>query len=450
MGIPSYYKNLIIKYNNIKIDINNINIDKLFIDYNGLIHPIAHITLCNNLSEEIFYNKLWEKTLEIIDKIRAKKVYLFIDGVAPLAKIMQQRKRRYMSDKKNWDTNAITSGTPFMNKLLLFLEKKCFESNIYLNSSNINGEGEHKILSYIHDNDLIDDNIVIHGLDADLILLSLLSKCNNIYLMRDNNDNNDLTYISINNLKNSIYLEWKEILNKNSDIIKSYVVLITLLGNDFLPNLLFINLYNDGINIIKKVSYNINIIDKNNENKINIESINIILKNLKENEKNKIKTNFNINSINDWNKNYYNKINITNINLACKLYLDGIVWTYNYYNKKINLIDHSWYYPFNGVPTILDLYNYSILYEYKPINELNNFINYNEQLLIVIPKKSIDVIPDNIKKFMIENKYGLIYLFPSTFKYITFLKDKEWQYIPILPLININYIKKILSQNSIY
>ena len=149
-------------------------------------------------------------------------------------------------------------------------------------------------------------------------------------------------------------------------------------------------------------------------------------------------------------KNYYNKINITNINLACKLYLDGIYWTYNYYNKNINLIDHSWYYPFNGVPTILDLYNYSILYEYKAINELNNFINHNEQLLIVIPKKSIDVIPDNIKKFMIENEYGLIYLFPSTFKYITFLKDKEWQYIPILPSININYIKKILSQNSIY
>tara|TARA_Y100000389_G_scaffold189452_1_gene213209 strand:- start:27 stop:1373 length:1347 start_codon:yes stop_codon:yes gene_type:complete len=448
MGIPSYYKNLIIQYKNIKKDINNINIDKLFIDYNGLIHPIAHKTLCDNLSEKIFYNKLWEKTLEIIDKIKAKKVYLFVDGVAPLAKIIQQRKRRYMSDKKNWDTNAITSGTPFMNKLLLFLEEKCFESNIYLNGSNINGEGEHKILSYINDNNLINDNIVIHGLDADLILLSLLSKCNNIYLMRDNN--NDLTYISINNLKNSIYLEWKKIFNKDSDIIKSYVVLITLLGNDFLPNLLFINLYNDGINILKKVSYNINIIDKNDENKINIESINIILKNLIEYEKNKIKTNFNINSINDWNKNYYNKINLTNINLACKLYLDGIFWTYNYYNKKINLIDHSWYYPFNGVPTILDLYNYSILYEYKPINELNNFINYNEQLLIVIPKKSIDVIPDNIKKFMIENKYGLIYLFPSTFKYITFLKDKEWQYIPILPLININYIKKILSQNSIY
>ena len=138
-----------------------------------------------------------------------------------------------MSDKKNWDTKCNNIWNSFMNKLLLFLEKKCFESNIYLNGSNINGEGEHKILSYINDNNLINDNIVIHGLDADLILLSLLSKCNNIYLMRDNNNNDDLTYISINNLKNSIYLEWKEIFNKDSDIIKSYVVLITLLGNEF-------------------------------------------------------------------------------------------------------------------------------------------------------------------------------------------------------------------------
>ena len=58
MGIPSYYKNLIIKYNNIKTDINDINIDKLFIDYNGLIHPIAHITLCDNLSEVEAHNLL--------------------------------------------------------------------------------------------------------------------------------------------------------------------------------------------------------------------------------------------------------------------------------------------------------------------------------------------------------------------------------------------------------
>lgn len=447
MGIPSYYKNLINKYNNIKININNINFNKLFIDYNGLIHPIAHITLCNNLSKEIFYNKLWEKTLEIINNIKPEKTYIFIDGVAPLAKVIQQRKRRYMSDKKEWDTNAITSGTPFMNDLLVFIKQKCLEFDIYLNGSDNDGEGEHKIFYYINKNNLINDNIVIHGLDADLILLSLLSKCNNIYLMRENN--NDINYISINNLKKLIYLDWKEIFNNNADIIKSYVVLITLLGNDFIPNLLFINLYNDGINLIKNAAYNTNIIDKNNENIINIQDINNIFKNLLENEKKNINSNFNINSINEWNKNYYHKLNINNINQACKLYLDGIYWTYNYYNKNINIIDHSWYYPYNGVPTISDLYNYSILYKYKPINELNNFINKNEQLLIVIPKKSINVLPNNLKKFMIEEKYGLTYLFPLSFKYITYLKDKDWQYVPVLPLIDINKIKNILNKNLI-
>ena len=42
--------------------------------------------------------------------------------------MQQQRKRRYKSSKENkiWDTNAISPGTEFMNKLNLFLKKHIF------------------------------------------------------------------------------------------------------------------------------------------------------------------------------------------------------------------------------------------------------------------------------------------------------------------------------------
>ena len=71
-----------------------------------------------------------------------------------------------------------------------------------------------------------------------------------------------------------------------------------------------------------------------------------------------------------------------------------------------------------------------------------------EQLLTVIPKKSIDILPDNLKKYMLDKSYGLEYIFVSEFKLIKFLKKFEWEYTPYLPLIDIHHIRKILTINQ--
>ena len=121
MGIPFYYSDLIKKYPDIIQIPTNINI--LFFDYNGLIHPIAHETICKGKSEDEFFHLLWKKTLSLIEIIKPDKYIISIDGVAPLAKINQQRKRRYISPtNKSWDTNAITCGTPFMDSLNKYIK----------------------------------------------------------------------------------------------------------------------------------------------------------------------------------------------------------------------------------------------------------------------------------------------------------------------------------------
>ena len=91
MGIPFYYSDLIKKYPDIKIKPNKIDI--LFFDYNGLIHPVAHDTVCKNTHENIFFNLLWKKTMDLVDNVKPNLTKIYIDGVAPLAKINQQRKR---------------------------------------------------------------------------------------------------------------------------------------------------------------------------------------------------------------------------------------------------------------------------------------------------------------------------------------------------------------------
>ena len=453
MGIPYYFYTIIKKYNNISLQ-KLPHIDIFFLDYNGIIHPVCHDTILKDTDEDNMFHKLWEKTYDMVKSY--DNVCIAIDGVAPLAKILQQRKRRYLKniEKDNkmciWDTNNITCGTPFMNKLNEFIKHKCDENNINFSGTEENGEGEHKIFEKIKK---IDDNksILIHGLDADLIILSLIS-FKNIYLFRENN--NKIEYISITELRNGILSEWKDIFSNyknDNDRINAYCMICSLLGNDFLPHLLTLNLRNYGMDKIKNSFKNQDPLIINSQIQHNVLSEILLELSLTEDtdlniELNKHKINdFNIDS--KWRKHYYNNIvYINDINQACKMYLDGIYWTYNYYLKSTHkYIDHGWYYPYYGCPSLKDLANYSFTYIYSPLNNLENFISNKMQLLIVIPKTSYTILNNDEQQYYINHNLGLSYMYPSKYKLITFLKKNDWEYTPILPLVDIHYIIKLIS-----
>ena len=128
MGIPYYFYNLTKKYNNIIIDKIPIDISIYAIDFNGIIHPQAH----KEQNEDKLFLNLWNKITNYKDIYKPDKMLICVDGVAPIAKIIQQRKRRYLTIYKNkidkvnnkWDTNAISAGTKFMNNLDEFIFKK--------------------------------------------------------------------------------------------------------------------------------------------------------------------------------------------------------------------------------------------------------------------------------------------------------------------------------------
>ena len=176
MGIPYYFYNIYKKYNieNDLIinenDISKCNIEYLFLDYNSMIHPCAQKTLellelelNENKNKELYSNEYIENSIidycihytkYIIHIINPKYIYIMIDGVAPRAKINQQRGRRYKTHflklantKKNenekytltWNSNKITPGTKFMDKLILKLndfknEYKNTNTNININN----------------------------------------------------------------------------------------------------------------------------------------------------------------------------------------------------------------------------------------------------------------------------------------------------------------------------
>ena len=118
-----------------------------------------------------------------------------------------------------------------MTKLNNYIKEKIryninYNTNYYYSGSDECGEGEHKIFNILKN---IDNNkkIVIHGLDADLIILSLISHKKNIILMREKDEKNikDFKYLNIYELRKAIIsdliIKWNLNNNDYEDIFSN-------------------------------------------------------------------------------------------------------------------------------------------------------------------------------------------------------------------------------------
>ncbi len=297
MGIPLFFRYLVNNYENLTTSNQEIlDCNNLYLDLNCAIHYCCrevlkdiefNITKQNEIEMKMIKNVI--KYIEIlIDYSKPKDLlYIAIDGSAPKSKLNQQRMRRFKKfyekekieeiQKKNkieidtnpvWDTNAITPGTIFMNKLSIQL-KKYFENKkdlkVIISDSNIPGEGEHKLLKHLRENYKENDYNMIYGLDADLIMLCLIANKPNIFLLREtvefNNkihvDGYKFLYLSIDNLKKHLIEEImirmdEQFLSKEQKdkIINDYIFISFILGNDFIPHSPSVGIKNGGIDLL--------------------------------------------------------------------------------------------------------------------------------------------------------------------------------------------------------
>lgn len=257
------------------------SVQHLLIDANCLIHPQAHkICVENpNLVEsnlELLERKIIKQVIEyiqtLIDQTKpTKSIYISVDGVAPMAKIKQQRLRRFKTAydrkmmenlakrynkpvQKEWNNSAITPGTIFMDKLmkaiLIWVKSTTFNCKVIFSSSYTPGEGEHKLLQYLKNSEVNDDVNVIYGLDADLLFLSLASERNKLYLMRETSQmeidgshvEGGFSYLSIEMLKKIIIEEMNQRLTSdrmwdNKCLVNDFIFLCYFCGNDFIPHI---------------------------------------------------------------------------------------------------------------------------------------------------------------------------------------------------------------------
>ena len=304
MGIPSYFsyivrnhRSIIKKYNPLLI-----HIDNLYLDCNSIIYDSVREIKGINKShqfETCLIKMVCDKILYYIHLIKPKqRVFVAFDGVAPVAKLEQQRNRRYKSwfekqiydevssqtqlptdnnSEFSWNTVAITPGTKFMEKLgngvrLFFKNKSKFKlDKLIVSSSDEVGEGEHKIYEYIRKNNVYHKSTAtaIYGLDADLIMLTLnhLHISDNMYLFRETPhfirsidktlDPNSNYVMDIPELAKKLALDLRgktqstnqqEITEvEQKRLILDYILLCFFLGNDFMPHFPALNIRTDGI-----------------------------------------------------------------------------------------------------------------------------------------------------------------------------------------------------------
>ena len=282
MGIPAYFSFVVKNNPNIVKKINTLNgqIHNLLLDCNSIIYDaLFHIEFT---TKDEYENQLIEYVcnkinLYIDDVSPTCLIYIAFDGVAPIAKLNQQRNRRYKSwftnkvlnKSSEWDRCSITPGTHFMG-LLSDKIYSTFGNNSLckISTSTEPGEGEHKLFHHVRNNVEYykDKTTIVYGLDADLIMLCInhLHVSSNIYLFRETPEfikhidkslnPNELYILDIADLASNICytLNNNQICDTNQEKNKlfDYIFICFMLGNDFMPHFPHINIRTNGINIL--------------------------------------------------------------------------------------------------------------------------------------------------------------------------------------------------------
>jgi len=440
-----------------------------------------------------------------------------VDGVAPGAKLQQQKGRRERaardrSPNESFDKNAITPGTEFMIRLDSFMirfigkHRAKLPPKVIYSSHLVPGEGEHKIMDYYRSGQASDGPIakqggahVLYGLDADLIMLSLLAPISNIYLSRE----------SVKETLNIDYVkDYLMDIGKRPSSVDDFIIMLYLLGNDFLPHMPAFEDMAESISILLDIyasgDYVLTYTDPSGRHHINWESMKPFLTAVSANE-NMLLATLSAKEVtypsrflqaavrqgqfypdafrSSWYKNAlgpkgtpeftHNLEQIISRNLPLDQdirissvtplrivnmsidYMRTMSWIYLYYREGTSSINHDWCYPHYHSPMLVDLaavmqrVNSEISIDgYKSYDGMVTFTALH-QLVAVMPLKSKNLIPKELQPLFTDNSI-IRDLFPDNFIVEMDGKNKigpgQVPGVPIVPMVDRQRIMDAVSQ----
>lgn len=272
MGIPAYFKYLTKTYPHILGKTAETPVQNLFMDCNSIVYDAVHAL--SKSPAEFGNHEVIEQTIfqihEYIQQMKPQNtLFISFDGVAPLAKMEQQKTRRHkglfvpdFANKSRWDTTVITPGTLFMKELSQAIqqafskkERSLKIQRILISTSEEIGEGEHKLFAWLRKQPTPLTDLYVYGMDADLIMLALLHLpyvSGNIYVFREYENRQlpgnpvETVYLDSRVLANCLAREMGMTTDTDASIY-DYIFLCFFLGNDFLPHFPSMNIRTHGI-----------------------------------------------------------------------------------------------------------------------------------------------------------------------------------------------------------
>lgn len=484
--------------------------DNLIIDCNGMFHAGCQITYkygaykptnANIIIKDNKYTqrKAYQAICDDIEKILmvvnpSKRLILMVDGVAPFAKIVQQRSRRYKSalerEENVWDSNNLTPGTLFMDHLSKYIDWfiRCRLSDnplwqdieIVYSSSGIPGEGEHKAMTYLRKYGIKSESYTLLGADSDLVMLGLLTELPNFHIIKEDvfDYKNNYILTDIGSVRKELIelMRWepKDERKFNEDwVINDFVFLMFLVGNDFLPHIPSLEIIGGGvetiINACKEVGINRghmtmvhsgNLIFSKPALKNFLEIIASLEKELLE-QKYKNRKKFFPDKIADNCVSYQKDKYVIDIEkyradycfehfglddeelkVVCHEYLKGMQWVLSYYKNGVK--SWKWFFPYYHAPPASILINYIDSFEPPRFMIGAPFLPF-QQLLAVLPPKSANLLPSPLNDVLLKrmSKY-----YPDNVEIDLSGKKNEFQGIVMLPFIEPKNINKIYLENS--
>jgi 5'-3' exonuclease len=393
------------------------NVSSLLIDTNFVFHYCAQMVygygefdseerrqkikdIDDDILEKDLFLAIGNKLLQIVQQVSPRiTLVIAVDGVTPFSKMVQQRARRIRAKEEEtpdlkFIPNSITAGTDFMKRLDKYLtswiSKNAFllpEKVIY-SSHLVPGEGEMKIMDLIRKGEIKGNGAhVLYGLDADLIMLSLVSPLRDMFLMRED----IFEVINVEKLKEMIM---KLLSRASEDPIMDFLLITTLLGNDFIPPLSVFHFLDDMtyaveslIEAYKQTRRSIFVNKEIDKKSLKLFFMNLA-KVLRDNE-------FPLLS---------GEISEELIQRKTNKFIEGIYWIFNYYTKGPENINKFWYYPYEFGPFADDLFRWKINEDIEknvlPQPSEDKRFNLSEYMLIVLPDR--ELIPNknpNIRKY---------------------------------------------------
>ena len=404
-----------------------------------------------------------------------------------MSALERERDKTEEKEVSSFDSNSISPGTKFMDHLTKYVEwyirKRVTESwafEVIFSNEKVCGEGEHKCYQFIRKFGVPTETYCIHGMDADLIMLSMGTQLPSFWILREEPNRRDVEFYAIDvadarrELVEMMRWQGKDYTYDDRSAINDFIFMCFTVGNDFLPHIPAIEIIQNGIEFMLDVYKNTgsaygHLTETTTSGlRFRKKALAVFLGTVSQYEKGVLedkltqKDKFFPDTLLEryasvkegkWeldlesyrNAYYREKVGISEEKLEkfSHEYLEGMQWVLTYYSQGVP--SWTWKFPYHYAPfssTITKYVESFSFRDYAPSNPSTPFF----QLLSILPPKSASLLPAPLNSLLASPESPLAPYCPEKVEVDLSGKRQSWEGVVLLPMIDQALVKGVYNE----